>query len=67
MKYGIPALVGIGASLYGNARLFAGSKSLAFATISSIIANRIGTFANNLYENHLKKTGKFIERNKQNT
>ena len=67
LKYGIPALVGIGASLYGNARLFAGSKSLAFATISSIIANRIGTFANNLYENHLKKTGKFIERNKQNT
>ena len=66
LKYGIPALVGIGASLYGNARLFAGSKSLAFAAISSFIANRIGTFANNIYENHLKETGKFIQSNKQN-
>lgn len=61
LKYGIPALVGIGVSLYGNARLFAGSKSLMFATISSFLANRIGTFANNLYEKHLKNTGKFIE------
>ncbi|MBO6256975.1 hypothetical protein J6N69_02935 [bacterium] len=61
LKYGIPALVGIGVSLYGNARLFAGTKSLAFATISSIAANRIGSFVNNLYENHLKKTGKYIE------
>jgi hypothetical protein len=60
LKYGIPALVGIGVSLYGNARLFAGSKSLALATISSIAANRIGSFLNNLYENHLKKTGKYI-------
>ena len=67
LKYGIPALVGIGVSLYGNARLFAGSKSLAFATISSFIANRIGTFANNLYENHLKKTGKYIEPKEENT
>ena len=55
LKYGIPALVGIGVSLYGNARLFAGSKSLLFATISSFLANRIGTYANNLYEKHLKK------------
>lgn len=62
LKYGIPALVGIGVSLYGNARLFAGSKSLMFATISSFIANRIGTLTNNIYENHLKKTGKYIER-----
>lgn len=61
LKYGIPALVGIGVSLYGNARLFAGSKSLAFATISSIVANRIGSFANNIYENYLKKSGKYIE------
>ncbi len=67
LKYGIPALVGIGVSLYGNARLFAGSKSLLFATLSSFVANRIGTFANNLYENHLKKTGKYIERKEENT
>ncbi len=61
LKYGIPALVGIGVSLYGNARLFAGSKSLLFATISSFAANRIGTIANNIYENYLKKKGKYVE------
>lgn len=65
LKYGIPALVGIGVSLYGNARLFAGTKSLMFATVSSYLANRIGTFANNLYENHLKKTGKYIAAEKK--
>lgn len=67
LKYGIPALVGIGVSLYGNARLFAGSKSLLFATLSSIAANRIGTFTNNLYEKHLKKTGRYIEPKAENT
>ena len=61
LKYGIPAIVGIGVSLYGNARLFAGSKSLIFATMSSFVANRIGSFANNLYEKHLKNSGKFTE------
>jgi len=67
LKYGIPALVGIGVSLYGNARLFAGSKSLMFATLSSIVANRIGTYTNNLYEKHLKKSGKYIEPKAENT
>lgn len=65
LKYGIPALVGIGVSLYGNARLFAGSKSLLFASLSSFVANRIGTIANNLYENYLKRNGKYIETNKK--
>ena len=67
LKYGIPALVGVGVSLYGNARLFAGSKSLFFATVSSILANRVGTFANNLYENYLKKSGKYIPPKEENT
>lgn len=65
LKYGIPALVGIGVSLYGNARLFAGSKSLLFATLSSFVANRIGTFANNLYENHLKKQESILNAKKK--
>lgn len=65
LKYGIPALVGIGVSLYGNARLFAGSKSLMFATISSVLANRIGSYANKIYENSLKKKGKYIEPKKE--
>ena len=67
LKYGIPALVGVGVSLYGNARLFAGSKSLCFAVISSFIANRFGSFANHLYENYLKKTGQYIEPTKELT
>ena len=67
LKYGIPALVGVGVSLYGNARLFAGSKSLCFAVISSFIANRLGSFANHLYENYLKKTGQYIEPTKELT
>ena len=65
LKYGIPALVGVGVSLYGNARLFAGSKSLCFAMISSFIANRFGSFANHSYENYLKKTGQYIEPQKE--
>ena len=54
LKYGFPALTGIAVSLYGNARLFAGSKSLLFAIISSFIANKVGSFANDIYENHIK-------------
>jgi len=65
LKYGIPALVGVGVSLYGNARLFAGSKSLCFAVISSFIANRLGSLGNHLYENYLKKTGQYIESKKE--
>ena len=61
LKYGIPALIGIGVSLYGNARLFAGSKSLLFASLSSIVANRLGNIANKLYVNHLKKNGEYIQ------
>ena len=61
LKYGIPALIGIGVSLYGNARLFAGSKSLLFASLSSIVANRLGNIANSLYVNYLKKSGEYIQ------
>ena len=42
LKYGFPAIAGIGVSLYCNAKLFAGSKSLAVGAISTWVLNRIG-------------------------
>ena len=45
LKYGIPALAGIGTSLFCNARLFAGSKGMLFAAISAIITGKIGDIA----------------------
>lgn len=48
LKYGFPALTLIGVGLYGNAKLFAGSKSLIFGAVSSFIVNRIGSAANEL-------------------
>ena len=55
LKYGIPALVGIGTSLYGNAKLFAGSKSLAFGAISMWVTNKIGDWANNILQKYWNK------------
>ena len=45
LKYGIPALAGIGVSLYCNAKLYAGSKSLFFGAVSTWILNRIGEWS----------------------
>lgn len=55
LKYGIPALTLIGTCLYGNARLFAGSKSLAFGLATSWIFNRIGSAANDILQKHFEK------------
>lgn len=55
LKYGFPALTLIGMGLYGNAKLFAGSKALAFGIISSAIVNRIGSAANELLLRHFEK------------
>ena len=55
LKYGIPALTLIGTCLYGNARLFAGSKSLAFGLLTSWIFNRIGSTANDILQKHFEK------------
>lgn len=48
LKYGIPALAGIGTALYCNAKLYAGSKSLIFGTISTLVVNKLGVFADNM-------------------
>lgn len=48
LKYGIPALAGIGVTAYCNAKLFAGSKSLIIGTISTFVLNQIGVFAEHL-------------------
>lgn len=54
LKYGFPALTLIGVGLYGNAKLFAGSKSLLFGLGSSYIINRIGTAANEILMRHFE-------------
>ena len=48
LKYGIPALAGIGTALYCNAKLYAGSKSLIFGTISTLVVNKLGVWADDL-------------------
>ncbi len=62
LKYGIPALAGIGTSLFCNARLFAGSKGMLFAAISAIITGKIGDIA----DNFLKKQYSNKELNNSN-
>lgn len=52
LKYGIPALAGIGVSLYCNAKLYAGTKSMLMASISGLIVNKIGSFADKLLKKH---------------
>lgn len=52
LKYGIPALAGIGISLYCNAKLYAGTKSLIIGTVSSIVVNKIGVWADNLLKKY---------------
>ena len=44
MKYGFPAIAGLGVSLYGNAKLYAGTKAMALGIGSSIIIGKIGNF-----------------------
>ena len=55
LKYGIPALAGIGTALYGNAKLFAGAKSMIFGFASTWIFNRIGSFADKKLKEHKQK------------
>ena len=52
LKYGIPALAGIGVSLYCNAKLFAGTKSMLVASISGLIVNQIGSWADKMLKKH---------------
>ena len=60
LKYGIPALAAVATSLYANARLFAGTKSFAFAALSGLVVGKIGDVVNNLMIAHLKKKGTYI-------
>ncbi len=52
LKYGIPAIAGIGTSLYCNAKLYAGTKSLLIASISGLLVNKIGTWADDLLKKY---------------
>ena len=66
LKYGFPALTLIGVGLYGNAKLFAGSKSLIFGIVSSFIVNRIGSAANEILMHHFDKKNKMAAEQKAN-
>lgn len=56
LKYGIPALLGqVGVTLYCNAKLFAGTKSLIIGTLSGLLLNRIGEFTDNKVKEFRKK------------
>lgn len=59
LKYGIPALAGIGGSLYFNAKLFAGSKALICASLLSLSVNRLGVWADNTLKKY--KQSKAVE------
>lgn len=52
LKYGIPALAGVGVSLICNAKLYAGSKALIIGSISSLVLNKIGVICDNLLKKH---------------
>lgn len=55
LKYGIPTIAGIGVSLYCNAKLYAGTKSLLVGGISTIILNKIGVWADDLLKTFRQK------------
>ena len=56
LKYGIPALLGqVGVTLYCNAKLFAGTKSLMIGTLSGLLLNRVGEFADNKLKAYKQK------------
>ena len=65
LKYGIPALVGIGTSLYGNAKLFAGSKSMLFGFISMILTNKLGDITNSILIHRWEKQDKLKKQEQQ--
>lgn len=44
LKYGFPAIAGLGVSLYGNAKLFAGTKAMAIGIGSSVLLGKMGSF-----------------------
>lgn len=53
LKYGFPAIAGIGVSLYCNAKLYAGTKSLLFAFGSSALLNRIGVWGDDMLKKYI--------------
>lgn len=55
LKYGIPALAGIGTVLYCNAKLYAGTKSLIFGTISTLIVNKLGVYIDAMRKKYVSK------------
>ena len=56
LKYGIPALVGsVGITLYCNAKLFAGTKSLIIGNVSALVLNRLGEWADNKLKEYRMK------------
>lgn len=55
LKYGIPAIAGVMTSVYCNMKLYAGTKSLIIGGLSSLVVNRIGTWASTKLEQYKNK------------
>ncbi len=60
LKYGIPALAGIGVSLFCNAKLYAGSKSLMFGGVSTWLLNRIGEWSDSKLKEYKAQKSKAV-------
>ena len=52
LKYGFPAIAGLGVSLYGNAKLYAGTKAMALGIGSSILLGKMGSFMDKKLKEH---------------
>lgn len=63
LKYGIPALAGIGVTMYCNAKLYAGTKSLIIGTLSTIVLNKIGVWAEHLLKKSRQNSSKQADTN----
>jgi hypothetical protein len=60
LKYGIPALAGLGVSLSCNAKLYAGSKSLMFGGVSTWLLNRIGEWSDSKLKEYKAQKSKAV-------
>ncbi|MBD5402592.1 hypothetical protein HDR58_07325 [bacterium] len=55
LKYGIPAIAGIGTALYCNAKLFSGSKMMIIGATSTMLVNKLGSMADEYLKKHRQK------------
>ena len=55
LKYGIPAIAGVITTLFCNAKMYAGSNSLIFGALSTVLVGKMGSIADlSLKEKHAR-------------